>query len=187
MPEPTASSSAPSSPQTKQPFGSSAPSSSIAAFSRPKPESSRSRVSLNAQAPFLLVCEVIHASRTTTSIPTASLTPRTVRSASLSSSPRSSDAAPTSPILDHVFGPSWRDLEQSVRESSNHSNVHNWGLFSFIVKAGDDLRQEQVRCIYSANLCAPVCGPTAGTHPADISTRPAAPVGSSVCCAPTTS
>jgi phosphatidylinositol kinase/protein kinase (PI-3 family) len=43
-----------------------------------------------------------------------------------------------------VFGELWHWKEQRIRNSSPFGRLEGWRLASFIVKAGDDLRQEQL-------------------------------------------
>ena len=43
-----------------------------------------------------------------------------------------------------VFGELWHWKEQRIRNGSPFGHLEGWRLASFIVKAGDDLRQEQV-------------------------------------------
>jgi hypothetical protein len=45
--------------------------------------------------------------------------------------------------LEEVFGESWAGMQERVRAGSGHGGLRSWGLSAFLVKTGDDLRQEQ--------------------------------------------
>jgi len=47
-------------------------------------------------------------------------------------------------LIENVFGELWKHKENRARKQSIHSCIDGWGLISFIVKSGDDLRQEQL-------------------------------------------
>eukprot|EP01132_Coremiostelium_polycephalum_P007579 gene7579-9320_t len=50
---------------------------------------------------------------------------------------------PSNP-LNIVFGENWKDKENRIWKTSQRKSVEGWRLISFIVKSGDDLRQEQL-------------------------------------------
>jgi len=46
--------------------------------------------------------------------------------------------------LDKIFGPDWDSKKKTIRATSPMGYLPGWGVLSVIVKAGDDLRQEQL-------------------------------------------
>jgi phosphatidylinositol 4-kinase B len=50
----------------------------------------------------------------------------------------------TPSIIDKVFGEPWAKRKERIRRSSPVGNQKGWDLLSMIIKAGDDLRQEQL-------------------------------------------
>ena len=42
-----------------------------------------------------------------------------------------------------MFGEAWEATRARVRACSAHGGLRAWGLAAFLVKTGDDLRQEQ--------------------------------------------
>lgn len=45
-------------------------------------------------------------------------------------------------LLDKVFGQPWPDKCEEIRQASPYGKVKGWRLASFIIKAGEDIRQE---------------------------------------------
>ena len=45
-------------------------------------------------------------------------------------------------LLDKVFGQAWEDKCEEIRQASPYGKVKGWRLASFIIKAGEDIRQE---------------------------------------------
>lgn len=56
----------------------------------------------------------------------------------------SPEGKPQPSIIDKVFGEPWARRKERVRRSSPVGNQPGWDLLSVIIKAGDDLRQEQL-------------------------------------------
>uniref|UniRef100_A0A7S1KLL4 1-phosphatidylinositol 4-kinase n=1 Tax=Percolomonas cosmopolitus TaxID=63605 RepID=A0A7S1KLL4_9EUKA len=46
-------------------------------------------------------------------------------------------------LMDEVYGESWEDRRQRIREQSPYGKHAHWDLRSFIVKSNDDIRQEE--------------------------------------------
>jgi len=46
-------------------------------------------------------------------------------------------------LLHEMYGEAWLSKTARIRLSSPHGNIPSWQLISFIVKSGDDLRQEE--------------------------------------------
>jgi phosphatidylinositol kinase/protein kinase (PI-3 family) len=47
-------------------------------------------------------------------------------------------------LLDNVFGQPWADKCEEIRQASPYGKVEGWRLASFIIKAGEDIRQESL-------------------------------------------
>ncbi|GAM25879.1 hypothetical protein SAMD00019534_090540 [Acytostelium subglobosum LB1] len=55
-----------------------------------------------------------------------------------------SDLQANSKLLNTIFGENWKTKENKIWRTSPYRSISGWRLISFIVKSGDDLRQEQL-------------------------------------------
>jgi phosphatidylinositol kinase/protein kinase (PI-3 family) len=64
--------------------------------------------------------------------------------------------------LHDIFGESWEEKKARIRYNSAHGDLPSWDCVGFIVKSGDDLRQEQFamqlieqfRSMFVVSMCA---------------------------------
>jgi len=61
-----------------------------------------------------------------------------------------------------MYGEPWATKKARIRLGSVHGHSESWDLIAFIVKSGDDLRQEQVVCVgvsvgVGVGVCVGVC------------------------------
>ena len=47
-------------------------------------------------------------------------------------------------LLDHIYGEEWSKKCETIRRNSHFKDIKGWRLASFIMKAGEDIRKEEL-------------------------------------------